>query len=151
MLELFEELATAGVKTTIWTGGEPITHPDFERLLEGAIRAGLRVGVLSNGVGVTESKAEAIIRYADWFRISLDDTPNADKHIRCVPADFGAGDITTEVETSLHNLRRARRKYPESQCKVGLAYTIQNRNVYLVPEMVKYVSTSSIFRNSASQ
>ena len=72
-IELFKELADLGVKTFLWTGGEPVSHPEFVRLIKAASGFGVQVGVLSNGVGITREIADAMIQYGSWVRISQDD------------------------------------------------------------------------------
>jgi MoaA/NifB/PqqE/SkfB family radical SAM enzyme len=149
IIELLQELAAIGVKTCMWTGGEPTVHPDFERLLASAKETGIRVGFLSNGVGITASKADAIVGNAAWIRISLDDAPGAKKKIRTFRRTCGDGppDTFAEVNASMNNLRMAKRRYKgENDCSVGLACTIQKANAFDLPLMIDFASTSDLVK-----
>ena len=53
-------------------GGEPLMHKDFIRTLELLKNSGMQIGLNSNGLALTEEKAEAIAKYCTYFRISLD-------------------------------------------------------------------------------
>lgn len=53
-------------------GGEPLMHKDFIKTLELLKNYGMQIGLNSNGLALTEDKAEAIAKYCTYFRISLD-------------------------------------------------------------------------------
>lgn len=53
-------------------GGEPLLHKDFEKTLYLIRRHGMKVGVNSNGLALTEAIATAIAENCEYFRISLD-------------------------------------------------------------------------------
>jgi|LWDU01.1.fsa_nt_gi MoaA/NifB/PqqE/SkfB family radical SAM enzyme len=143
-IELFKELSDLGVKTFLWTGGEPVSHPSFCRLIKAAHDLGVSVGVLSNGVGITTKIAEAMVQYGAWVRISQDDvkTDFSKKNVRRVldsPAYGEAhGDIFEELDKSIGNLLTAKEKYPNKVFDVGLAFTIQKNNIRSIPAMAEY-------------
>ncbi len=149
-IELFKELADLGVKTFLWTGGEPVSHPEFVRLIKAASGFGVQVGVLSNGVGITREIADAMIQYGSWVRISQDDvkTDFEKKNVRRVleAPSYGTdhGDIFEELDKSISNLRASMEEYPDSNFSIGLAFTIQKNNVKSIPAMVKYAEANKI-------
>ena len=149
-IEIFKELAGLGVKTFLWTGGEPVSHPSFCRLIKSAHDLGVAVGVLSNGVGITAAIAESMILHGAWVRISQDDvkTDFAKKNVRRVldsPA-YGEnhGDIFEELDKSISNLLAAKKKYPDEAFDIGLAFTIQKNNIRSIPAMAKYAADNEI-------
>lgn len=84
---IFTDLAQFGVRTAIFSGGEPLERDDIIELLWSARRAGLRVGLLTNGmIDKPEQKAreihQAIADCADWVAISVDGTETVDERIR---------------------------------------------------------------------
>ncbi len=85
--DVFTDLGRFGVKTAIFSGGEPLVRSDIAELLRSARRAGLRIGLLTNGiVDKTEQETadvlEAIATCADWVTISVDGTEILDDKIR---------------------------------------------------------------------
>ena len=53
-------------------GGEPLMHPDICRIIELITRNGMKVGLNSNGLALTEEIAGTIVANCEYFRISLD-------------------------------------------------------------------------------
>ncbi len=53
-------------------GGDPLLHPDFVEAVKLLRQNGMRIGVNSNGLALTECQALTIAEYCDYFRISLD-------------------------------------------------------------------------------
>ena len=149
-IELFKELAGLGVKTFLWTGGEPVSHPEFIKLIKAAHGFGVKVGVLSNGVGITPDISDAMIQYGSWVRISQDDvqTDFAKKNVRRVleAPSYGKnhGDIFEELDKSIGNLRKSMEKFPDNEFSIGLAFTIQKNNVRSIPAMIKYAEDNKI-------
>tara|TARA_B100000700_G_scaffold331754_1_gene468017 strand:- start:12375 stop:13691 length:1317 start_codon:yes stop_codon:yes gene_type:complete len=149
-IELFKELADLGVKTFLWTGGEPVSHPEFVRLIKAAHGFGVEVGVLSNGVGIDRKIADAMVQYGSWVRISQDDvkTDFEKKNVRTVleAPSYGKnhGDIFEELDKSIGNLRKAMEEHPDSNFSIGLAFTIQKNNVRSIPEMIAYAEENKI-------
>lgn len=150
--KLFKELGTLGVGTVLFTGGEPTAHPEFKKLVQDAADSGLRVALLSNGVGLTADVSDCIARYVDWIRISLDDVPAITTKpvrqlLRTFKAQAGSGRrVADEVTTSLSNLLMATRANSESRVRVSLGFTIQRTNVYHVPRMIDWVSNDPVAR-----
>jgi len=149
-IELLQELGGMGVRTVVFSGGEPLTHPELESLLEAARGAGLRLGVLTNGVGITAAKAEALAAHADWVRISIDNPPQQGgpgfKTVRRLLQPFKEEEssIAEAVQRSIRNLKTARAKHRHSGLQIGFAYTMQATNVSLIREMVAYASEQGV-------
>jgi len=85
---VFADVAGFGVKSAIFSGGEPLMRDDIAELLKAAYNAGLRIGLLTNGTmplkdaEKKEKVFEAIRTYVDWVAISIDGTPKEDGDIR---------------------------------------------------------------------
>lgn len=124
VLRLLDSLAAFGVESIILSGGEPLCHPDFLTLLHHARRRQLQVGVLTNGIAISERVADALIRDARWVRISLDASTN-----ELYSAIRGTRDGLTRIEQALRHLAAAKQRCPESNCAVGIGYTIQALNI----------------------
>jgi MoaA/NifB/PqqE/SkfB family radical SAM enzyme len=76
------DLKTLGNQGFILSGGgEPLLHKDFIRTLHLIRRSGMKAGVNSNGLALTEESAAAIAENCEYFRISLDaGTPEVYKY-----------------------------------------------------------------------
>ena len=62
-------------------GGEPLLHERFMGTLDLIRRSGMKVGLNSNGLALTEEIAAAIAKNCEYFRISLDaGTPEVYRH-----------------------------------------------------------------------
>lgn len=53
-------------------GGEPLLHKDFIKTLYLIRQHGMKIGVNSNGLALTEESAKAIAETCEYFRVSLD-------------------------------------------------------------------------------
>jgi MoaA/NifB/PqqE/SkfB family radical SAM enzyme len=87
---IIEQLADAGVKSIIWTGGgEPTLHPDFDEIISHTARQSyhLRQGMYTNGAHIDSARATLIRENFTWVNISLDAvTPSEYQEVKRVPA-----------------------------------------------------------------
>lgn len=81
---IMEQAVKAGMKSATLTGGECLTYPDFDRLFLFLRKAGVTVGVLTNGVLIDE-------RRVDFFK------QNAPSHIQV--SLYGSNEETYEKVT----------------------------------------------------
>jgi MoaA/NifB/PqqE/SkfB family radical SAM enzyme len=89
-LEIFRDVAERGVRTVIFSGGEPLQREDIADLLRGASAVGLRIGLLTSGSGMLldrtpQSRDEvigAIADNVDWVAVSIDGTEDKDREVR---------------------------------------------------------------------
>jgi MoaA/NifB/PqqE/SkfB family radical SAM enzyme len=139
--EILDQLHDFGVRTITFSGGEPTRHSAFGRLLRhAALEKKLAVGVLSNGVNVTDEDLEEIYKHARWLRLSIDGSPTVYGDIRRV---FSSGkDAFEEVRSTIQRFVRLNNSAP--RCKLSICYTIQKHNADDVPEMIKWVRSLSI-------
>lgn len=70
---ILKELAAAGVKSVVWTGGgEPTLHRQFDDIIEYAYSVGLQQGIYTHGGWIDEERAENMKRDFEWVYFSLD-------------------------------------------------------------------------------
>jgi len=146
---IFTDLAELGVRNMIWTGGEPVAHPDFVYLLAEAKRLDFEVGVLSNGVGVTEEIADGFAKDCAWVRISVDDVPNISgrKPVRNLLKE---GKVVHENDGVIEEVGRSIRRLKQyigkrnSALKVSLGYTMQKGNIQNVPDMIDFARSHNL-------
>lgn len=72
LVELCEQMASAGVRAVILTGGgEPLRHHAATRVIETLSARGIDVGLITNGYNLGSVPAD-LIRSMSWIRVSLD-------------------------------------------------------------------------------
>jgi len=117
--ELERQLASVadlGVQWVVFSGGEPLMHPDIFGLCEAARGIGARVTILSTGL-LLERYAAEIIRHADDVIVSLDGPEEVHDAIRRVPGAFS---------TLASGIKRLRDLEPG--WRIGARCTVQRAN-----------------------
>lgn len=123
---LFSVFEAWGVRTLTFGGGNPLLSDQIERALLLANRAGMEVGIITEGVGLTDRMAEIIGEYARWVRFSLDG-PDSYIHdsIRNAPGSF------ERVASDVAKLRSK-----AAGLRIGLNCVIQRLNIHHLSQMV---------------
>jgi MoaA/NifB/PqqE/SkfB family radical SAM enzyme len=93
-------LANMQVRWVVFSGGEPLMHPDIFELCQAARKMGARVTVLTTGI-LLNRFANAILDHVDDLIVSLDGPETIHDHIRRVE---GAYQILASGITRLHSL-----------------------------------------------
>lgn len=97
--QLYTDARRAGfIGVSIW-GGEPLVHPDFERIVAHAKKLGLLLNMVTNGV-LLERKMDAVLAHVDRVCISVDHPSSEHDKIRGVPGLF------ERILTTTRELRR---------------------------------------------
>jgi MoaA/NifB/PqqE/SkfB family radical SAM enzyme len=134
ILEVLEHLAMIGVETVTISGGDPMTNPDFAKIIAHAKLLGLAVGILTDGQALTPQFAESINKYASWIRFSID---GADKEtyecIRGIPGGFD------RACQSLSFFDPATR-----QILIGINYVVQRDNYTALEDIVAFGQRMSV-------
>ncbi len=131
-VELFEtairEAVPLGLSGVKLTGGEPLMHPHFIRLLEILRREKLKLIIETNGVLCTPEIAAEIARSHDRFvSVSIDGADAATHEwVRGVPGSFEAA-------------RQAVRNLVAAGIKPQVIFTVMRKNAGQVDAMVKMV------------
>jgi MoaA/NifB/PqqE/SkfB family radical SAM enzyme len=85
---VFKDISDFGVKTVVFSGGEPLMRQDLADLLRSAYQNGLRIGLMTNGTMINRSSGDrrrmikAIAECVGWVAISVDGTEIEDTKIR---------------------------------------------------------------------
>lgn len=130
---LFDELAKLRVQSITLSGGEPTLREDFIDILGYAWSKGLKLGVLTNGLDINQKLADALTKYSNWVRISLDGSnPEIYQRVR------GSSDGFRKVLESIKILEEAKKRNSKNY-NIGICYSIQNLNIDDVAEMIGFV------------
>ncbi|MDA1656356.1 MULTISPECIES: radical SAM protein [Bacillus] len=110
---------TPTVKSVILSGGgEPSVHPYFSEAVHRLVDAGIEVGVITNGVLLTEKIKQAYLK-CSWIRISID-VPWEETYVRLMsphkPENF------KQVIKNCKILSDERRRLNQDWPTIGLAY-----------------------------
>lgn len=85
---LLHALADEGYTWASFSGGEPLVYPALAEVLGHARRAGLRTGVVTNGILLSPRRLDAIAPVTDLLVISLDGRPESHDRMRNSPQAF---------------------------------------------------------------
>ena len=73
MLKRIDRLADLGTSVVAFSGGEPMLHPDLDRLISHIRGRGMMAGLITNGYFLVPSRIEALNRAGlDFLQISID-------------------------------------------------------------------------------
>jgi MoaA/NifB/PqqE/SkfB family radical SAM enzyme len=104
---------TAEIKppALLFSGGEPLCHPDFWDILYEARLVGIRTAVSTNGTLIGESEARALAKYSSYVGISLDGPRETHDSFRGRSGAFEAALRAVELTSS-------------EGCRTGLRVTL---------------------------
>lgn len=91
LLGILDNLANYGLRSVELTGGEPLLHPEFEKIFSYCVSRFLRVALLSNGTLINQKMAALIGRHREKILVQVDiDGPSPETHdkARGVPGSF---------------------------------------------------------------
>jgi heme d1 biosynthesis radical SAM protein NirJ len=127
-----DDLKAFGVPVLIFSGGEPLLHPDIFRISRRAKAMGFYVGLSTNGTLIDESLLPkvAAIGY-DYVGISLDGLTYTHDRFRRKQGAFDA---------SLKAVRLLR----DAGIKVGLRFTLTQDNAHDLPALLELVDAENI-------
>ncbi len=125
--QLFQTFKSWGVQSVTFGGGNPLLYEHVILALKLAHEANIEIGIITEGINLSEDLAFAISKYANWIRFSLDG-PNANIHDR-LRNTLG---LFNQVMANI-----ARLKNSESQLLIGINCVIQKGNILWLSEMVE--------------
>lgn len=114
---LLDELLDYGAPVILFSGGEPLLHPQLFELVERAVRGGARAVLSSNGLMLDKDKAARLKDLGlSYVGLSLDGLKEAHDELRSRPGAFEG--VLKAAELAL-----------KAGLKVGLRLTLNQRNV----------------------
>ena len=116
---LLYELANNGIKSITFTGdGEPLMHPDFNRMSGLALDLGFKVGLITNGTRLDQIKQSLQFTF---IRVSLD-AHDSETYKKVKGKDY--------FSKVCHNIKNL----TEQGVVVGLSYVVYQTNVHGIVE-----------------
>jgi pyrroloquinoline quinone biosynthesis protein E len=74
-IDVFQQAGRVGMLHAHFTGGEPLARPDLAELIASARTAGLYTNLITSGIGLTESRLQALVDAGlDHIQISFQDS-----------------------------------------------------------------------------
>ncbi|MCD6308415.1 MAG: radical SAM protein [Candidatus Latescibacteria bacterium] len=133
-MRVLGDLASFGCPVVLFSGGEPLLHPDIVDLARHAVDLGMRAVISTNGTLITPPVAEKLAEVGlSYIGISLDGTPETHDSFRGVEGAF---------ERSIEGLRTAR----DAGIKTGLRFTMNRRNADEIPSLFDIIEREEIPR-----
>lgn len=113
---ILADMSQLGVKAVTFTGGgEPLLHPDADRLIGAARHLGMDVALITNGMLLDRVDLRALVDRCTWIRVSVD-AHNRESYYVSKKVD-----AWERVEANIGLLVDAKREY-KSDCTIGLGY-----------------------------
>jgi pyrroloquinoline quinone biosynthesis protein E len=74
-IDIFQQSGKLGMLHAHFTGGEPLARPDLKELIAGARVAGLYTNLITSGIGLSESRLQALVDAGlDHIQLSFQDS-----------------------------------------------------------------------------
>lgn len=125
-LHVLDELRETGCLTIVLTGGEPMLHPDFFVIGQGARERGFALRVLTNGSLVTDAAAAAI---AAWYPLSVE--------LSLHGSTAATHDRVTRRQGSFEQLWRAVKKLAGHGVRLLLKAPLTRHNQHQIEDMIQ--------------
>lgn len=123
LTEIVNDCEKMGVRAIeITGGGEPSVHPDFLRLSQMILDAGIDLGVVTNGTKIGDT-ARNILVHAKWIRFSIDagTALTYAEYRKTTPRVYG------EVRDNLRELVRLRNA-TKTELLIGVGFVVNRKN-----------------------
>ena len=131
---LIDDLAQFGAPVILFSGGEPLMRPDLLELARYATKSGIRAVISTNGTLISRDVARDLKKVGlSYVGVSLDGMRLTNDKFRGVKGSFNK---------ALSGIRNCL----EEGIKVGLRFTMNNRNVGDIPEIFKLLELENIPR-----
>jgi heme d1 biosynthesis radical SAM protein NirJ len=132
VFRVMDDLKAARVPVLILSGGEPLLRPDIFAVSSRAKALGFYVGLSTNGALIDAPTADRIAAVGyDYVGVSLDGIGAVHDRFRRVPGAYAA---------SLAGIRHCRAR----GIKVGLRFTVTERNVESLPAMLDLLEVEQL-------
>ena len=132
--ELIDEMAEAGIRVVIFSGGEPLMRPDLFELISRADRRGISCHLSTNGTLLDDQKAR---RLADagigYVGVSIDGMPEFNDEYRGLEDGF---------ERATRGIECAR----EAGLRTGLRVTLTQHNLDHLPRLLEHAHAIDVER-----
>ena len=133
-LRLIDDLAEFGAPVLLFSGGEPLMHPELFKLIAHARERGMRAVISTNGTLITPEIAEQLQAFGlSYVGVSLDGLEETNDRFRGQRGAF-AGALA-----GIRNCRAA-------GIKVGLRFTMNRRNAADIPGIFDLLEQEQIPR-----
>jgi Fe-coproporphyrin III synthase len=131
---LIDDLAAFGSPVMLFSGGEPLMHPDLPELAEYAVKKGMRAVISTNGTLITPEMARTLKAIGlSYVGISIDGMEEIHDRFRAVKGAFA------DAMEGIRNTQAA-------GIKVGLRFTINRFNVGEIPRVFDLLEEMEIPR-----
>jgi 12,18-didecarboxysiroheme deacetylase len=133
-LALLNDLKAFGVPVVLFSGGEPLMHPNLLTLVEHAVTLGMRAVISTNGTLIDRDMAGRLKRFGlSYVGISLDGVEATHDRFRGQAGAFAA------AMAGVKNCQ-------EAGIKVGLRFTINKHNYREIPAIFDLIESQDIPR-----
>lgn len=136
---LFDDLKHMKIKNIYLDGGgEPLLHPDIEKIVVELYTRGINVGMLTNGTEL--QRIFNILEYFKWIRVSLDaGTPNEYAILKKCPKRY-----FLEVLDNLREIIKIKKRNHLENPQIGISFVITDRTYAWIEYFYRIASKMKI-------
>jgi 12,18-didecarboxysiroheme deacetylase len=133
-LDLIKNLKDYGSPVILFSGGEPLMRKDLPKLIDSAVKGGLRAVISTNGTLITKDLAMELSDYGlSYIGVSLDGLQKINDEFRGVDGAFS--NAMKGIYNAMHE-----------GIKVGLRFTMNKTNVGEIPKIFDLIKEEGIPR-----
>ena len=126
-IDYIRQMASAGVKSLIFTGGgEPTVHAGLETLIVEAKKQGLDIGLITHGGLLHKKDMESLVENCTWIRVSID-AATSEEYQKCHGVNEREWKI---VWNNLKELSVISRSSKNEGATIGAAFLTNKENSY---------------------
>ena len=118
--------------TVVLSGGEPLLHPEFQKVVETFHTAGCPIGVLTSGRRINQDVADVLVNKVAWVRLSIDAAVNDTYREIRNPTDGKGIEVVTDALENLMSKRKTFSGDNSAKCRIGICYTIQKKKYFRI-------------------
>ena len=134
LMRVLDDLAEFKCPVALFSGGEPLLHPDIVELARHAVGLGMRAVISTNGTLITPEMAERLATVGlSYIGTSLDGGPEIHDRFRGMKGSF---------DRAIQGLRNAR----AAGIKTGVRFTLTRLNIEEIPRVFDIMEQEGIPR-----
>lgn len=118
--KMIDVMYANGMRRMVFTGGEPLIEPGLVELLKYAKTKGVTTWLFTNGILMTEERADEIMPYVDMISLSLDGYDDATNSVNRSTGHFDAVMRVLDI---------MKRRYPNKDVQILTVVTNRNKDM----------------------
>jgi len=134
ILSILHNLKNLGLPSVELTGGEPLSHPDFDEIVEYCLKLFNFVVVITNGTLVNQEKIQLFKKYRDKLKIQVSLNGSDENYV----------DSFCNVKGTFKNVINTLKQFNKENIGCVVAITITPKNIKDISNIISLIKTLGI-------